>query len=586
MRGYSATGTQGNFGNRLRAAALAGTAVAALLVAGCTVVPEPISQGDRLVQAATDRGRLFSLVEPISGPISLEEAIARSLKYNLDQRLALMDQVLQQRQLDLSTYDMLPRLAASAGYTTRNNEAFSISRDVQGNPSSVADATTSQERTRFTADLGLSWNVLDFGLSYYQAKQQADRRLIAEERRRRVIHAIVQQVRAAYWQAVSAQRLETAVVPIVAEARRALDSARQVEQQRLRPLLDVLRYQKALVEIVRQLETIQQDLAIAKAQLGALMNLPPGEPFMLAPPATAADLPRVALGLEQMENMALLNRPELREEAYQKRITSLEARKALLRMLPGLNLNAGLNYDSNDFLVNNTWADAGARVTWNLLNLVSAPATMRLQEAQEQLADTRRLALSMAALTQVHVGYQQYLRAVDMYEKASLLHDIEQRIYENVRAAAQDDAERELERIRAGASAIAVELARDRAYADVQNAVSALYVSLGLDPLPAEVASHDLPTLAAAVKSVSDDWMAGRLPLPPEVPVVVDPAAEPVAEVSAPPAEAAPAAEVTPAGTAPVAEAAPAGTPAQGVRTSGSLDFLRDFVASAMPDAT
>lgn len=570
MRGYSEGETKLGVEGRFRALALAG--VAALLVAGCAVVPEPLTQGDRLTQAAADRSVLFTLTEPITGPITLEEAIARALKYNLDQRLALMDQALQQRQLDLSSYDMLPRLAANAGYTTRSNDAFSISRDVQGNPSSVTDATTSQERNRFTTDLGLTWNILDFGLSYYQAKQQADRSLIAEERRRRVIHAIVQQVRAAYWQAASAQRLESAVGPVLEEARRALDNARQVEQQRLRPLLDVLRYQKALVEIARQLETIQQDLAIAKAQLGALMNLPPGEPFTLSVPASNPGLPQVALDLQQMENLALLNRPELREEAYQKRITSLEARKALLRMLPGLNLNAGLNYDSNDYLVNNSWADAGARVTWNLLNLLSAPATMRLQEAQETLADTRRLALSMAALTQVHVGYQQYLRSIDQYEKAALLHDIEQRIYENVRAAAQDDAERELERIRAGASAIAVELARDRAYADVQNAVSALYVSLGLDPLPAEVASHDLPTLAGAVKSISDDWMAGRLPLPPEMPEVTEPVAEPVAEV---PAE--PAVEVS---------EDLAGKPADGVETSGSLQFLRDFAASAFSGAT
>ena len=34
-------------------------------------------------------------------------------------------------------------------------------------------------------DLGLSWNVLDFGVSYYQSKQNADRLLVAQERRRK-----------------------------------------------------------------------------------------------------------------------------------------------------------------------------------------------------------------------------------------------------------------------------------------------------------------------------------------------------------------------------------------------------------------
>lgn len=565
--------SRSGFGGNLRLAMLAGTAMATVVLGGCSVKPSPLTEGDRVAQVAADRAVLFARQEPVTGPITLEEAVARALKYNLDRRLAVMDAALQQRQLDVANYDMLPRLTASAGYTSRNKETYSISRDRAGNPSDVADATTSVDQDRATAELGLSWNILDFGVSYYQAKQQADRALIAGERRRRVVHSIVQQVRAAYWQAASAQRLQRAVRPVLAEARGALENARAVERQRLRPLLEVLRYQKALVEVVRQLETIEQDLAISKSQLAALMNMPPGETFEIAEPARPLELPRVALAVEQMENLALLNRPELREEAYQKRVTALEARKALLRLLPGLTFSGSLNYDSNSFLVNNAWAEAGTRVTWNLLNLLSAPAVMRVQEAHQELADMRRLALSMAALTQVHVGYQQYLRAVDQFERASLLQDIEQRIYENIRTLSEDSAERELERIRAGASAIAAELARDRAYADVQNSVSALYVSLGLDPLPEEVASHDLPVLAAAVKDVADDWMAGRVPLPPVAPEPAEATLESVPVAG----------RNESADPAPTADAA---DPARVVGSTSRFDFLRTFVATVPPSAT
>lgn len=556
---------------------LSGTILGALVVSGCTVTPEPLTEADRLAQASADRSVLFTMQEPVTGPITMEEAIARALKYNLDRRLAIMDAALQQRQLDLSNYDMLPRLVAEAGYTTRNNEAFSVSRNVDGELTDSFDATTSQDKTRFTSELGLSWNILDFGLSYYQAKQQADRSLIAEQRRRRVVHSVVQQVRAAYWQAVSAQRLQKRVPPVLAEAERALERSRANERQRLSPLLDTLRYQKQLVEIMRQLETLEQDMAIAKAQLSALMNLPPGSDFTLVEPAGEAKIPIVALSMEDMENLALINRPELYEEAYQKRITAVEARKALLRLLPGVNFTASLNYDSNSYLVNQDWAEAGARVTWNLLNVLSYPATMRVQEAQQELAETRRLALSMATLTQVHVGYRQFLRARDQYEKAALLQDIEERIYQNVLDGA-GLAVADLERIRAGASAIAAELARDRAYAGMQNAIASLYVSLGLDPLPSEVTSHDIPTLAAAVKTISDAWMQGRIPAPPSL------------DMPAP--EAAPAEEGTPVASepegVPVATAGVSAVPAEKraepvADAGGRLDFLRRFVASAEP---
>jgi outer membrane protein TolC len=559
----------------LRPRALArGVSVLALLAAtGCAVTPEPLTQADVAARVAADRSVLFSKQEPITGPITLEEAIGRALKYNLDRRLAVMDAALQQRQLDLSGYDMLPRLAASAGYIARSNESLSLSRQLDGTIGT--EPSTSQDPQRSVAELGLSWNILDFGVSYYQARQQADRSLIAEERRRRVVHSVVQQVRTAYWQAVAAERVRGRLGPVLADARRALEDARAVERQRLRPAADVLRYQKGVVEVLRQLEALQQEEAIAKAQLAALMNLPPGQPFQVAVPAQGVlPVPEVRLGLEEMETVALNSRPELREEQYQSRVTAAEARKAVLRMLPGLTLAGSYNYDSNGFLVNQQWFEASTRVTWNLLNLLSGPAAMRVQEAQAELGETRRLALSMAALTQVHVGYQQLARAREQYDRAVLLNDIEQRLFEVVRQQEAGDAQSPLERVRQAASALTAELQRDRAYGEVQAALANLYVSLGVDPLPAEVASHDLPALVEAIRSVSNDWQSGRVKVPAAptaeapaaaaVPVAEAPEAEPPA---AAPVAAAPAAVPAPAAAAPVAAVAPkAVTPAPAAR--------------------
>ena len=473
---------------------------------GCAVTPEPITPEERVALIAADRKHLFENQEPVTGPISLEEAIARAIKYNYDYRLTAMDQALQNRQLDLSRYDMLPKLVASAAGTARSNENLTVSENTRTGVRST-DPSVSQDQERATADLTMSWNVLDFGVSYYQAHQQANRTLIAGERRRRVIHSVSQQVRSAYWQAVSGERIQAAITPVLEEARRALADAHAVEQQRLRPPLEVLRYQKAVIEIMRQLEAVEQDLAIAKAQLRALMNLQPGTPFTLALPQNfRRDVPPIKLTLEDMESAALTNRPELREEQYQQRISSAEVRKAVLRLLPGVTFTGGGNYDSNSYVQNNFWAEAGLRVSWNLLTLLSGPASIAAAEAQQELGETRRLALSMATLTQVHVGYQQYQRARRNFEQAELLNSIEQRIYDNTRNAEAGDAQNVLERVRAAASAISSELLRDRAYADVQAATANLVVSLGLDPLPAEVPSHDIKTLSQALTAMNVNW--------------------------------------------------------------------------------
>lgn len=530
--------------------------------AGCALTPEPITPEERAALVSADRRNLLENQEPVTGPISLEEAIARAIKYNYDYRLTAMDQALQNRQLDLSRYDMLPKLAASAGGTARSNENLTVSENKRTGDRSD-DPSLSQDQERATADLTMSWNVLDFGVSYYQARQQADRTLIAGERRRRVVHSVAQQVRSAYWQAVSGERIQAAIAPVLEEARRALADARAVEQQRLRPPLEVLRYQKAVIEIMRQLEAVEQDLAIAKAQLRALMNLQPGQPFTLAlPQGFKRDIPPVKLTLEEMEAAALTNRPELREEQYQQRISSAEVRKAILRLLPGLTFTGGGNYDSNSYVQNNFWAEAGLRVSWNLLTLLSGPASIAAAEAQQDLGETRRLALSMATLTQVHVGYQQYQRARRNFEQADLLNSIEQRIFDNTRNAEAGEAQNVLERVRAAASAISSELSRDRAYADVQAATANLMVSLGLDPLPAEVPGHDIKALSAAFGATNAKWQSGQWMPPAPVPAPAPaPIAAPVPVAASVPV-AAPVPAPAPASAAPIVLApAPAATP-------------------------
>lgn len=66
-------------------------------------------------------------------------------------------------------------LALGGCAITRNNDLASSSRSVLTGRQSL-EPSTSQDRRRATADLTASWNVLDFGVSYYQAQQQADPR--------------------------------------------------------------------------------------------------------------------------------------------------------------------------------------------------------------------------------------------------------------------------------------------------------------------------------------------------------------------------------------------------------------------------
>lgn len=483
----------------------------AVLINACTVTPRPLTIAEQETMIESDLEKMFVQQEIIEGPITLEEALARSLKYNLEHRLMLMEQVLRNDQLHLSRFDMLPTLTLNSGYTTRSNELLNLNQSTTSGQVAT-DPTLSQDRNIGTSNLTLSWNILDFGVSYFQAHQNADQYLISIERRRRVVNQVVQQVRAAYWRAATAEPLFEQVKPLLEEARVALEDSREVESQRLMPPLESLQYQKGLVEVIRELEGMEMDLAVAKSELASLMGLRPGTEFELSlPPSNEMVSPQVNLSLEKMEELALLRRPELIDERYQERFTANETRKALLRLFPGLTLSTSANYDSNSFLVNQTWADAAARLTWNLMNLASGPSAYRAAKTAEQVAELRRLSLSMAAITQVHVSYQQYLRASQSYERAVGLDEIESRIFQAVSQAADNSAQSPLQRIRAQMAAIYAEVNSFRAYAEVHSAVANLYVSMGLDLLPETVESHDIEVVADSIGKALDKWSSGDI---------------------------------------------------------------------------
>lgn len=481
-----------------------------LLLGACTVRPQPFTAEETAQRVAADRAVLFAQQDPVRGAVTLEEAFARALRYNLDARLAAHEQAVQNRQLALAPFDLLPRVTASAGYISRDRELVTSSFSRSTGQTSP-DTFIGTDRNRGVADLGFTWNILDFGASYLQAHQQADRALIAAERRRRTIHNLLQEVEGAYWQAVAAQRIQPRLETTLAQTRRALSTIERLERSRAMEPAEALRAQRELLEILRQLEAVSDDLGIVRARLSALMGMAPGSSYTLAgmpEGARSVGLPPVA----ELEELALTRRPELTEAAYDGRIVALEARRSLLRLLPGVTLNGSLNYDSNSYLLYNSWAEAGVRLAVNLVGLASLPRTMELNAAQRELAETRRQALSMAVLAQVHVAALQLARAEAQHARAVRLDEVEQRIARLARQRREEDAGSELDRVRDTASALLSELRRHRAYADLRAARATMDATLGVDPLPEEVAGVDIPSLAEEIRRVQAQGLAAHLP--------------------------------------------------------------------------
>ncbi len=480
---------------------------------GCSLTPSPLTLQERQSQIGADQVTLFKDQEPLTGPLTLYQAMSRALKYNQDHRVKMMERAVAEGQANLAKFDLLPDLVAAAGYNSRNNFNASSSRSISTGRQSL-ETSTSQDRSRFMGDLSLRWNILDFGVSYFRAQQEGNKVLMTAENRRKISHNIIKDVRTAYWSALSAQRMTSRIEPVLAEAQHALALAKQAEDEKLRAPLDGLRYRKSLLEIVRRLEALLDQQRIAKSELAGLINLPPNQDFKLADDGSSPwpEIAKPKISLEQMDELALQLRPELRTEIYEARIGAAEVKKAMLRLLPGVEVQLGGNYDSNSYLLNQNWGEVGAQISKNLFEILSAPQAIATAETQESLAHSKRLAAYMAIITQVRMAQQQLDLAENQFQRTTELDDINQKIHHHVLNSEMVDAMSSLERIRISVDSVLSALQKHQAYAESQEALAKLYVSLGFDPLPQTIESSSIDALANAIEAIDKEWEQGHYP--------------------------------------------------------------------------
>ncbi|HWK53391.1 MAG TPA: TolC family protein [Hyphomicrobiales bacterium] len=505
-------------------------ALAFLAMGGCTISPDALDQAELRQLLNQDQEVIARIQIPVQGPLTLSDIMARAVLTNLDQRVSNLQEALALGAFEMARYDMLPSAALSSTYYDRNNENASRSISVLTRQESL-EPSTSQEPQHTVSDMRLSWNLLDFGVSYYQAKQEADRYLIAQANRRKALIDLLQEARGAYWRALAAQRLSGPVEEVIREATTAYDDVnRGIENQVYPSMVEALRLKKELFTLIGDLKRLQAELEQARILLANFINVPTNTQLVLVGSDELPALPAIDAKVENLEQLALENSSELLQEAYNSRIEHAETRKALLRLLPGIELGYTGNYDTNKYLYNNDWNEASLRVSWNLLRLASTRQTLKNADLRDDLQLQRRLAANMAVVTRVNLALHQYASRMSVLETARELQNIDSQIAQYTSNAVTSSSEAQMNLVRTQAEALTASLTYLQSYAQVQEAYGAVLVSLGMNPLPDNYNSLSVDQLSNLLASDNAQWLQGTLPLSSlELEADVDPAVSPLA---------------------------------------------------------
>ena len=355
--------------------------------------------------------------EMLNGPLTLRQCIDIALKNNLQTRLSELELEVQKELETAEALGMLPELNINNNFTARSNTPASSSEKLVATGRTYG-ASYSEDKAINYFNIDLLFSVLDFGLAYFNTRQQADRAVMTKFRSERAAQNLVFDVARAYFKVASAQRAQQLASTLIEQCRSRYEQIYKLSQKRQISPARAFEESRRFIAMEKQLSAYERSYESACVELRTLMGYYPSavisvDESPLDHPPRFDFLP----GIELMEQIAILKRPELYETDIQKHINVLELRKTILLMFPNVKLYADWSNSTNSFLYNRSWWELGLRAAYNLLRLPSNIARARAYDKQIDTEEFRAYAQAVAVMAEVRIAHGNMLSAQARFEK-------------------------------------------------------------------------------------------------------------------------------------------------------------------------
>lgn len=487
-----------------RIATLLTVLVLSLGLGACSlsVSPTEETENEQAERIAGDRANLRALAfannrRLMFEPVTLEEAVARAVRFNLSERVAAFESALREQGVTVAQLNRLPNLTARAGYSRRSNKDLTFSdRNKDGIADTSGDPGTASDQGVRTTALEFSWNILDFGVSYLAARQASNSYLIAVESQRRALQNFVREVQSAFWRSIAAKHVLSRWDLVKGATGKSLNDIRALRASGVSNLRQNYQAERGLLDLSSRLDDLRATLVSAKIELSSLIGAPPGTDFEIVASEMDYSFPEedFLLGhVGNLETSALISRPEVREQVYRKRIAEDSVRRAILEMIPGLRFSASGNYTSDSFKKNSNWFSYGPSISYNLFSVFKVPAKKKEAEISVELAKARRLAVSMAVLAQVHISVADYFWSMSRFEISRQLMTVNSAVAEQVAAEGQAGLVSDIEKVRSALDYMISVFDYYNSYGKLANSYTRVLSSSGIDYIDLDVTDDDIP---------------------------------------------------------------------------------------------
>ncbi|MBR1755939.1 MAG: hypothetical protein IJ738_00005, partial [Alphaproteobacteria bacterium] len=271
--------------------------------------------------------------------------------------------------------------------------------------------------------------------------------------------------------------------------------AKELAQNGETPSTADLQKKRQYMEEVQKLSELKRDMETAHERLASLMGLHPSTEFTLVGKEYGNfALPEMKSDLAKLEWLALTNRPEMKVHDL------LLGSDDLQMVINNFRDDTAGNYIDNPQAYAQKWCYAARQASMSVYE-----NTRGLDESA--LATLRRQRMTSLILNQVYVGWARYTSAEEDYQIAMEIAGTSENIAEDIVSARGSKA---MKSQMEAARAIEDETKASLAYVDLQDALGALYATIGLDAVPYYMLNESPSTIAMNLRETLEKWRLGE----------------------------------------------------------------------------
>ena len=348
--------------------------------------------------------------------VNLTQCIKLALEHNLDMKVLNLEQEVAREMRTADMLGMLPELNISDTYTNRSNVPASKSEKVDEGGLSYG-YSTSQNRDINYLNIDLALSVLDFGLAFFNTQQGEDRVLMREQRTARAGQNLTLDVVKAYFQVAAAQKAIKITTGLLEDCRSRYALIEKLSKAREITPFRAFDETRRFVEMEKRLTNYIRSYENSCVELRSLLGMYPSGKILVDDTVLNKVPDFNALpDIELMEQIALLQRPELYEIDMQKHINIIECRKTILMMLPNVRIYTDFTNSTNTFLYHMSWWELGIRAAYNLLKLPQHIARYQAYSSQVDAEESRGFAQAIGVMAQVRIAHANMMATKERFE--------------------------------------------------------------------------------------------------------------------------------------------------------------------------